>query len=160
MDSRNPKPEALNELYAVLPPDLVNALRRCERAITNNAGMRLVRRGERPDHLVMLMSGTVEISLPCEGKAIALGTAGAGKVFGLRALLSGEPPEIDVICLTQCVCTVIPQQDFLSIVKAKPQFYFAAAKVLSADLQLAQEYLKSTGRGSIRLRREGIATTH
>jgi|SRR5689334_1987161 len=160
MDSVNPATEAPNELYALLPPDLVKALRRCERTIRNKPGVCIIRCGQPPDHLVMIESGSVEISLTSEGKAIALATAGAGKVFGLRALLSGEPPEIDVICLTQCRCSLIPQQDFLRIVKTEPQFYFAAAKILSADLQVAQEYLKSTGRGSIRQRRERMANAH
>jgi CRP-like cAMP-binding protein len=122
-------------------------------------GVRLVRYRERLDTLIILGSGTVEISLPCAGgKGIVLGTAGPGKVFGLRSLLSSEPPEIEVICLTDCLFAVIPRLELFRIVKTHPEFYLAAARILSDDLQLAHGYLKSSSRRKVHLTEKRFAS--
>jgi CRP-like cAMP-binding protein len=100
-------------------------------------------------------SGKVEITLACMHRSVSLGCAEAGKVFGMRAVISGELPEADVISQESCQITLIPRDAFLKTVRQHPQLYFAIAKVLSNDLVLAQRFLKnSLGRP---LRRKIIA---
>src|SRR5437016_7472036 len=51
--------------------------------------------------------------------------AGHGKVFGLRSAVSGELPEINVMCLERCTVTLLSKDEFLQILKQYPQIYFA-----------------------------------
>ena len=52
----------------------------------------------------------------------------AGKVFGMRALVSGELPEVDVTCMESCSITTVPRDVFLALLKNNPQVYFAVCQ--------------------------------
>lgn len=139
--------EAANELYDMLAPELRAELARFEQLRIVPAGTHLITCGVPPEHLVIVNAGTVEITLDCRSRNTAsLGYSGAGKVFGMRALVSGELPEIDVICLESCSITTVPRDVFLSLLKNNPQAYFAVAKVLSSDLQIADRILRGNTR--------------
>jgi CRP-like cAMP-binding protein len=64
----------------------------------------------------------------------------------MRAALAGEAPEIDVTCLEQCRVTMVPREAFLDVLKINPQIYFAIAKVLSGELQIANRILSTSVR--------------
>lgn len=104
---------------------------------------KLIYCSKRPEHLIMLCAGSVEISLPCGDQAIVLSMAAPGKVFGLRALVTGKLPETEAICRSECELRLLPEKAFTSALKSCPQMYLPVAKLLSGDLQLAQAYLKN-----------------
>jgi CRP/FNR family cyclic AMP-dependent transcriptional regulator len=135
-----------NELYSVLQPDLRRELAQHEQLITVPKGASLIQHGVLPDHLVILNSGIVRVSVPCRQRAVSMTTEQAGKVFGMRAAISGELPEIDVTCVEPCNITVLPRDTFLELLKNHPEVYFAVAKVLSADLQIADRILRCHSR--------------
>jgi CRP-like cAMP-binding protein len=135
---------ATNELYAVLSPELRTELANCEQSVTVPAGTKLIKRGVLPDKLVIVNSGQVEITLDCLRESISLDCAAAGKVFGMRAVVSGELPEADVTCQNKCRVALIPRDTFLKTVRQHPEMYFAIAKVLSHDLVMAQRLLKTS----------------
>jgi CRP-like cAMP-binding protein len=134
----------MNELYATLPPDARCELEEHEQSRMVPEGTALIRHGILPDWLVILNSGTVQVSVPCRLRRAALTTGQAGKVFGMRAAISGDLPEIDVTCMEPCRVTFIPRAIFLNLLQSKPEIYFAVAKVLSADLQIADRILRSS----------------
>ena len=138
------KSEAANELYASLPPELRTELANYERSVAVPAGTNLIKRGVLPDQLVIVNSGKVAITLDCVREPILLDCATAGKVFGMRAVVSGELPEEDVTCQENCTVTLIPRDTFLKTVRQHPEMYFAIAKVLSYDLVMAQRLLKTS----------------
>lgn len=142
--------ESANELYAPLTPQIVELLRQCESPAMLKAGMLLITHGEDPDHLVIVRSGEVRLSLPSSGEPVFLGTAGPGKVLGLRCLISGERPDIDALCVSDCRVATISRSRFMDLVKSHPEIYFAIAKVLSSDLELAEHHLKTTSRAYAR----------
>jgi CRP-like cAMP-binding protein len=142
-----------NELYASLPPEVCLVLEKHERHITVPRGQRLMEYGVLPKQLFILNSGKVEISVPGPEAEVSLGTAGPGKVFGMRALVSGETPEIDVTPLEDCEVTVIPGPEFLAALQTTPQIYFAVAKVLSADLKIADQLIRNCARKSFSARK-------
>lgn len=144
------KGEAASELYASLPPELRTELANCEQSVTMPAGTTLIKRGVLPDQLVIVSSGKVEITLGCMHESISLVCAGAGKVFGMRAVVSGELPEADIRCRENCQVTLIPRDTFLETVRQHPEMYFAIAKVLSHDLVMAQRLLKTSLRRPFR----------
>ena len=136
----------INELYAVLPLEARQELEKHEQSITVAAGTILIEHGIIPKGLMILNLGTVRISVPCSRRSATLITGQQGKVFGMRAVVSGEPAEVDVTSLEQCSITVVPRDAFLNLLRSKPEIYFAVAKVLSADLQIADHILRNAAR--------------
>lgn len=131
-----------NELSSGLSPDLQQELSKLARAKTVEQGAKLVRHGARPEQLIILNSGKVEITVPVEGKTLALGTAGPGKVFALRAIVAGEVAEVEVTALEKCSLTVLPAEEFLNVLRRNPEMYLAVVKVLSGDLRKADNFLR------------------
>jgi len=132
-----------NELYALLRAELQRELARYEEKMTVPEGTTLIGHTVLPEHLVILNSGTVRVSVPCPQRSVSLTTGQQGKVFGMRAAISGELPEIDVTCEEPCTITILPKDAFLQLLKSNPEIYFAVAKVLSADLQIADNILRN-----------------
>ena|SRR5436309_13634924 len=137
-----------NELYEWLAAEVRETLHRLEQVSTVPAGAHLVTCHVAMEYVTILNQGSVEISIPAQGKAISMALAGNGKVFGLRSVVSGELPEINVVCLEECTVTLLPRHEFLRILKQYPQIYFAIAKVLSAELKLAQDLLREMPRAA------------
>jgi CRP-like cAMP-binding protein len=138
--------EAANELYALLSPELRAQLASHERSVNVPAGTKLISQGVLPDQLVIVNSGKVEITLACSRESVSLDCAATGKVFGMRAAISGELPEINVTCLDSCHITTVPRDAFLGLLNAHPETYFAVARVLSGDLQIADRILRNSAR--------------
>lgn len=151
-----PEASTSNELYAGLTTDLRNELKRYEQEIKVPRGYKLIQYGVRPERLMILNSGTVEISVPSGGNEVSLGTAGPGKVFGMRAAVSAEVPEINVTALEECDLTIITGEDFAKLLRNFPQIYFAVAKVLSADLKIADQLIRDCARKTSALARKGM----
>jgi len=110
--------------------------------MTAPIGSRLVTQGIRPEHLIIVDYGLVEISISAGSQSISLSVAGQGKVLGLRSIVGGVLPEIDVTTLEQCEITLIPDVAFAGVVKEHAEIYFAIAKVLSGDLKRAEVILR------------------
>jgi CRP-like cAMP-binding protein len=137
-----------NELYSGLSDDVRQELAHHERPATVSRGTPLVQRGILPDQLIILNSGSAEVSVPVGGKTLSLGAAGPGKVFALQSILSGEAPHASVTCLEDCNVTLLPKDAFLGILQRNPQMYLAIIKILSADLANADEVIRDCGRSS------------
>ncbi|HZR27238.1 MAG TPA: Crp/Fnr family transcriptional regulator [Terriglobales bacterium] len=138
----------VNELYAPLPAEIRHKLERHEQIKTVPAGTRLISQGIAQAYLFIINSGSVELSVPSLGRSIKVAVAGSGKVFGLHAMVSGEPPKVNVTCLEECAVTLIPKEKFTEILQGNPQIYFAIAKILSQDLRIADDLLRRIPRNS------------
>jgi CRP-like cAMP-binding protein len=145
-----------NELYAVLRAELRQELAQHEQLMTVPEGAILIDHNILPDNLVILNSGTVRVSVPSPKRAASMTTGQQGKVFGMPAAISGRLPEIDVTCIEPCNITVLPREVFENLLKSHPEVYFAVAKVLSADLQIADRILRNRHRGTVPVPRLGI----
>jgi CRP/FNR family transcriptional regulator, cyclic AMP receptor protein len=141
---------AANELYAMLSPELRVELAKYERTVTVLGGTQLIRRGMVQEQLVIVNSGRVEITLTDMHESISLPSTQGGRVFGMRAVVCGELPEVNVTSQENCQITVIPRDAFLATLRDHPQMYFAIAKVLSNDLVMAQRFLKTSLGRSVR----------
>ncbi len=138
-----------NELYATLRAELRHELAQHEQLMTVPEGAILIDHNILPDYLVILNSGTVRVSVPSPKRAVSMTTGQQGKVFGMRAAISGQLPEIDVTCIEPCNITVLPRDVFQDLLKSHPEIYFAVAKVLSADLQIADRILRNHPRRTV-----------
>lgn len=151
--------ETANELYDMLSPELRAELAGSEQSTTVPQGTVLIQQGMLPGQLVIVNSGKVAVTLNCARRFASLNYAGAGKVFGMRALVSGELSEVDVTCVDTCSITTVPGDVFLGLLKRKPEVYFAVARVLSTDLQIADRILRSNSRRSAFASRSPVLKT-
>jgi len=148
MSETVPNHRRANELYRPLPDRLVQILEALEQRQVCPAGACLVTRNVALQHVIIVRQGLVEVSVPAGNKHISIDMAGAGKVFGVRSVISGELPEINVACREECVIALLPRADFLRVVRQNPQMYFAVARILSADLMLAQQLIRQMPRAA------------
>jgi len=86
----------MNELYANLSAPVLQQLSGEERSATVSRGSKLIQYRVSPNQLIILNSGLAEITVPVAGKPVSVGTAGPGKVLGLRSIMCGEVSEIEV----------------------------------------------------------------
>jgi CRP-like cAMP-binding protein len=142
----SPESVVTNELYSMLPPAVCEELQKHEQSMELPQGASLIKHGVSPVGLLILNSGTVQITVPCSRRSISVTTGQKGKVFGMRPAIAGELPDVDVTCLENCNVTMVPRDAFLEVLQANPEIYIAVARVLSGDLQIANRIL----RGSIR----------
>jgi CRP-like cAMP-binding protein len=140
------KEQAVNELYEGLSPEAVEALKKHERAVVFPAGSKLIEHGVMPENLLIVNSGSVDIAVPAAATHVSLGSAGPGKVFGMRATMTGELPEIDVTCLDECQVSLISKEEFKALLQSYPNLYFSVARVLSADLKIADQLIRDCSR--------------
>lgn len=131
-----------NELYANLSAEVLQQLTNEERSATVPAGSKLIEYAVAPRQLIILNSGLAEITVTVAGKPASLDIAGPGSVLGLRSIMCGEVPEIDVTCLEDCEITLLQRDTFLEVLRRNPDMYFAVVKVLSEDLKRVQGFLR------------------
>lgn len=131
-----------NELYESLAADVTEELKRHEKTITIGSGKKLIGLGDAPVHLIIVNAGSAAISIADGRRMISLGVAGSGKVLGLRSIIGGMPSEIEASTLEECAISLIPQQQFLEILRQHPESYIAIARILSADLKAAEHILR------------------
>jgi CRP/FNR family transcriptional regulator, cyclic AMP receptor protein len=134
--------EPTNELYSSITQEVRQELAGIARVVTLSKGTKLLSHGAKPKQVILLDSGSVEITMPSEGKTFALGSLGPGKVIGLRAVVAGEVSEVEVTAIENCEVTLLDGDEFLAVLRRHPQVYLAVAKILSADLRNADEYLR------------------
>lgn len=138
--------QASNELYDNLPSEVRCELEEYQKLRVFPAGTQLLAGDAPAEHVIILNQGTVEISVLTANGPISLAVKGAGSVFGLRSIFSESCPEINVICMETCVVSLLPRQEFLKIVNQHPEIYLAAARILSADLNMAIDVLRQSVR--------------
>jgi CRP-like cAMP-binding protein len=136
-----------NELYANVPAGVQHELKQEAKSETAVQGSKLIQHGVAASRLIFLDSGSAEITVPVGGKTISLGKVEPGKVLGLRSIMCGEVPEIDVTCLEDCEISLLSSEAFLDVLRRNPQMYFAVVKILTSDLKTVQSFLRDkTGR--------------
>jgi CRP-like cAMP-binding protein len=150
MNTTSQPDQAANELYAILSSELRTEFGKYELAVTVPEGTNLIKQGVPPDQLVIVNSGKVEIAVGGMHEAVSIDGTQAGRVFGMRAIVSGELPEVDVTSQEICRLTLIPRDAFLTTVREYPQLYSAIAKVLSNELTMAHRFLKASLRRPLR----------
>ena len=146
MNSTSANAAATNELYEMLSPEVRAEFAKSERSLTVPEGTALIQQGVPPENLVIIHSGKVAVTLNCLRGPASLDYSEPGKVFGMRALVSGELPEINVTCVEPCSITVVPRDTFLALLQSHPAIYFGVAKVLSSDLKIADRILRNNSR--------------
>jgi len=104
-------------------------------------GTFLVKQGVASEHVIILKAGKVQISVPDSCCAVILNGEERERVFGLYAALSGEKPELDIICLDDCDVTLVRKDIFKTAIQLKPGGDLALARMLGNETATAHQIL-------------------
>jgi CRP/FNR family cyclic AMP-dependent transcriptional regulator len=99
-------------------------------------GYQLFLEGEEPEHVFILTSGRVKLSVTSrEGKMIILRIAGEDQCLGLAAALAHTPHEVSAEVLEPCKATVICVTDFMDLLADHPEMAMEATRCILAEYQ-------------------------
>lgn len=88
--------------------------------------------GKAARSLYLLVKGEVEVLIDVPGhERQHLRTINAGKVFGVRGVMTGEPRRDTVIAATDVVCYRVDQASFQDIVRSRPEIAEELAAMLA-----------------------------
>ncbi|WP_342640630.1 cation:proton antiporter domain-containing protein [Rhodoligotrophos ferricapiens] len=102
-------------IFASLSPDEREELLMLFRPRSANPGDRVIRKGERPDAMYFISSGTVQVSV--NGRTIELKP---GDFFGEMGLLSGERRTADVTAVDYCKFLSMTAREFRQFINRHP----------------------------------------
>lgn len=83
-----------------------------------SAGQVVLRQGDPPSHVALLVTGVVKVLLHLpEGRDLLLAIRGPGEVLGVMGVLSGSPRSATVMAVKPCLTRVLPADRFLLSVR-------------------------------------------
>jgi CRP/FNR family cyclic AMP-dependent transcriptional regulator len=127
-------PDALREF------DGIKAIQTCQR------GTVLFREGQGARSIFLLCHGRVRLSVCSEnGSRMTLRVASAGEVLGLSAVLSGGSHEVTAEVLEPVQFAEVRRKDLLHFLRAHRDVCFQVVNLLSEDLHLAYDRVRSVG---------------
>jgi CRP/FNR family transcriptional regulator, cyclic AMP receptor protein len=99
-------------------------------------GGRLFLEDEAPQHIFVLSSGRVKLSVTSrEGKVVILRVAGAGDILGLGAALAAKAHEVSAEVLEPCRAKVLRTKDFLAFLQEYPEAATEATRCILNEYQ-------------------------
>ena len=97
-------------------------------------------KGDPGDHLVILESGSVEVSVTAvDGRKSVIATLGAGELLGEMAVLDGAPRSADVHALEACEVHLVQRASVLDVVTQDPKAALWVIEVLCERLRNASD---------------------
>lgn len=97
-------------------------------------GETLIRAGEEPHFLGVVLDGTIAAVSGSDARAV-LGKLGAGETFGEMALMSGNPLLVDLVAETRCRVMLVPLTIFQSHIMADAHALRHISRTISARFQ-------------------------
>jgi CRP/FNR family transcriptional regulator len=114
-------------------------------------GATLLREGQTPRAAFILCQGRARLTLCSEiGRRLTLRIAGPGEVLGLSASLSGSPYELTAELLDDAQVAVIKRKDLLRFLRDHREACLQVVSLLSQDLHVAYDRVRSLGLGRTR----------
>jgi CRP/FNR family transcriptional regulator, cyclic AMP receptor protein len=140
-----------DRLFCDLPADALAAFDNVKNAASVPRGTFLFREGQAARGVFVLCEGRVRISVCSEsGKRLTLRTAGPGEVMGLSAVLSGCPHEVSVETVDDCQVATVKRKELLLFLREHREACLQVVNLLSQDLHVAYERVRSVGLGRTR----------
>lgn len=131
----------IGKLYEKLAPEVYAFLLQHSFAASVPKGTVLMKHGVPPEHVIILNAGKVKISVPYSCCAMALDGADCERVFGVYAALSGEKPELDIICTGDCAVTLMQKEIFETGFQRNPRMEFTVARMLGNESTTVHQIL-------------------
>ncbi|UCG53465.1 MAG: Crp/Fnr family transcriptional regulator [Candidatus Latescibacterota bacterium] len=106
-----------------------------------------------PTGLFCIHKGKVKVyKTGDEGREKIMRLAGDGDVIGYRSLISGEPATVSAAALEESVICCIPQETFFKLLRANGSFSMRIIKLLSGELDRAEEEIVHLAQKPVRER--------
>jgi Cyclic nucleotide-binding domain len=113
-------PKPLN-FWEALDPTEREALRSVASSRTFAAGARLMREGERADHVIVILGGRTRICVHENGRERILAERGLGQLVGERGALQVSVRSATVIALEMVLALVVQTNDFAAFISSHPR---------------------------------------
>jgi CRP-like cAMP-binding protein len=146
-----PRPFASNKLavlrkhpmFCDLEPEALDQLCRYAKHSTLKRGATIVSKGDPGNSLVVVVSGTVKISISSpDGRSAILNLIGPGEIFGEVALLDGRARTADATANTNCEIYIIDRRDFIPFVRSQPALAMKLIELLCERLRWTSDQVE------------------
>ena len=121
-------------------------------------GAVLFREGQAPRGVFLLCEGRVRLSVCSEnGRRMTLRTVTPGEVLGLSACLAGSGYEVTAEAIDNLRVAVVSRKDLLRFLREHREACLHVVTLLSEDLHVAYDRVRSVGLGRVRRSRVPLA---
>ncbi|MFQ5510397.1 MAG: Crp/Fnr family transcriptional regulator [Candidatus Krumholzibacteriia bacterium] len=116
-------------------------------------GQVIFEQGSLPKGIFCIHDGKVKVyKTGDEGRDQIVRFAKNGDIMGYRSLISGERYSVSAAALEDSVVCFIPQQTFFEVLRSDEQFPMTVIRLLSGELQRAQEQIVNLAQKPVRER--------
>ena len=123
--------------------DALNAIGKSERFLR---GSLLFRTGDLNKGVFLVHEGTVRLGMPGTSRLDRLFSNGS--VLGLPSTFDAKPYLLTAACVSDCVVAQVTADDFLDLMKARPDLCRDATDLLSAELQFILSAVRKQARNT------------
>lgn len=143
--------ERPERLFCDLPVDALRAFDALKSVTSCSRGTALFREGQVARGIFLLCDGRARLSV-CSpsGKRMILRIAGPGEILGLSAALAGSPHELTAELLDNAQVATIKRKDLLRFLHEHREACLQVVNLLSQDLHVAYDRVRSLGLGRSR----------
>ena len=140
-----------DRIFCDLPINVLEALDSVKATIVCPRNTVLFREGQPARGVFVLCEGRAKLSVCSEsGKRLTLHVAIPGEVLGLSAALSGGPYEVTAELLDDARVAMVKRKELLSFLREHREACLHVVDLLSQDLHIAYERVRSVGLGRTR----------
>lgn len=108
------------------------------------AGGRIITEGEDGDFMVILLSGSVDVTkLDHEGRPSRIAVVQAGHALGEMSMMDGEPRFSSCTALESTKFAVLTRENLTQVIKAEP---YLGAKIMLKLVHMLSQRLRNTSR--------------
>src|SRR6476659_6814640 len=130
-------------MFCDLEPEALDQLCRYAKHSTLKRGTTIVSKGDPGNSLVVVVSGTVKISISSpDGRSAILNLIGPGEIFGEVALLDGRARTADATANTNCEIYIIDRRDFIPFVRSQPALAMKLIELLCERLRWTSDQVE------------------
>jgi CRP/FNR family cyclic AMP-dependent transcriptional regulator len=143
--------------FCDLPAEALAAFDSIKSVARAPRGEVLFQEGRLPRGIFVLCEGRAKLSVCSEtGKRLMLRVAAPGEVLGLSATMSGKPYEISAEVLDNAQVAFVKRKDLLKFLKDHNEACMQVVHLLSQDLHIAFDRVRSVGLTRTRRPRLGM----
>ena len=143
--------ERPERLFCDLSPEASQAFDALKTVAACPRGALLFREGQPARGIFVLCDGRAQLSVSSEsGKRMTLRIAGPGEILGLSAALAGSPHEVTAELLDDAHVAAVRRKDLLRFLHEHREACLQVVNLLSQDLHVAYDRVRSLGLGRSR----------
>ena len=105
------------------------------------AGEVLIRQGDEPDHVFIIMDGHAEVFVD----GLKVGDVAKEEIFGAMAVFTEEKRTATVIASTACTVMLIPKDQFLAMTASNPRIAHSLIESMANKINVLNRQLTSAG---------------